>query len=366
MNGAGDNLRAAMRIAQKGPGKGLEKGIERSGPVVIAEIAQAHDGSLGAAHAYVDAVADAGADAVKFQTHIANAESTRDEPWRIKFSPVDETRYEYWQRMEFTHEEWAGLQRHSVEQNLFFLSSPFSMEALEMLLQVGVAAWKVASGEVTNLPLLERMSETPIPVLLSTGMATIGEIDAAAHLLREKDALGGVMQCTTSYPTRPETVGLNMLSVFRERYDCSVGLSDHSGTIYPSLAAASFGADVLEVHVTFSRHSFGPDVTSSVTIEEFADLCRGVRFVDEMARSPIDKNVMASELEPLRRLFAKSLVYAVDLKKGDRLEPSHVRLKKPGTGLPSTQLERFVGCILRHDVSSDAQLSESDFDQSAK
>lgn len=121
---------------------------------IIAEVAQAHDGSLGTAHAYIDAVARAGADAVKFQTHIAAAESTPNEPWRVRFSPQDETRYGYWKRMEFTAQQWAGLRDHAHSSNLTFLSSPFSLDAVAMLESLDVPAWKVGAGELTNLPML--------------------------------------------------------------------------------------------------------------------------------------------------------------------------------------------------------------------
>jgi N,N'-diacetyllegionaminate synthase len=138
------------------------------GCLVVAEVAQSHDGSLGLAHAFVDAIADAGADAVKFQTHIAAAESTPAEPWRVKFSRQDATRYDYWKRMEFSEEAWKGLKEHADARGLWFLSSPFSEEAAALLDRVGVAAWKVASGETSNLPLLERLVADGRPVLLST------------------------------------------------------------------------------------------------------------------------------------------------------------------------------------------------------
>ena len=124
--------------------------------LIIAEVAQAHDGSLGTAHAFIDAIAGAGADAVKFQTHIAAAESTPDEPWRVKFSPQDATRFDYWKRMEFTEEQWKGLKQHADECELIFLSSPFSFEAVDLLDRVGVAAWKVPSGETANAPMLDQ------------------------------------------------------------------------------------------------------------------------------------------------------------------------------------------------------------------
>src|ERR671939_371718 len=138
--------------------------------LIIGEVAQAHDGSLGLAHAFIDAIADAGAHAVKFQTHIAAAESTPGEPWRVKFSRQDASRYDYWKRMEFTEEQWHGLKQHADESGVQFLSSPFSVEAVELLTRVGVAAWKVASGEVSNQPMFQKMAETRWPILLSTGM----------------------------------------------------------------------------------------------------------------------------------------------------------------------------------------------------
>ena len=143
------------------------------GCLIIGEVAQAHDGSLGFAHAFIDAIANAGADAVKFQTHIAAAESTPAEPWRVKFSPQDQTRYDYWQRMEFSEAQWLGLKQHAEARGLLFLSSPFSVEAVELLSRVGVAAWKIASGEVSSRQMFERISATRLPVLLSTGMSEI-------------------------------------------------------------------------------------------------------------------------------------------------------------------------------------------------
>jgi len=244
---------------------------------IIGEVAQAHDGSLGMAHALIDGIANAGADAVKFQTHIAAAESTPSEPWRVKFSLQDASRYEYWKRMEFTEEQWHGLKAHASDRSLDFLSSPFSVEAVDLLTRVGVAAWKVASGELASEPMRERMATTGLPLIVSTGMSPLTEIDQTVSWVKAKRLPLTVLQCTTAYPCPPEKVGLNLIPVFRERYDCAVGLSDHSGTIYPGLAAAAIGADMLEVHVTFSREMFGPDVPSSVTTSELCQLVEGVR-----------------------------------------------------------------------------------------
>jgi|SRR5882672_8512636 len=330
--------------------------------VLVGEVAQAHDGSLGMAHAFIDAIAAAGADAVKFQTHIAAAESTPREPWRVRFSPQDDSRYAYWRRMEFTEEQWQGLRRHADERRLLFLSSPFSLEAVELLTRVGVAAWKVASGEVANPAMLDRMTGTGLPMILSTGMSGLDEIDAAVTRIRAGGSSLAVLQCTSAYPCPPEQVGLNLLGVYRERYGCAVGLSDHSGTVYPSLAAAALGAEVLEVHVTLSREMFGPDVPASVTTEELHQLAEGVRFIDAMRQHPVDKDAAASALAPLRQMFTKSVVARVDLPMGTVLRAEHLSAKKPGTGIPAARLSELVGAQLRRNVAADEALTDADID----
>lgn len=331
--------------------------------LIIGEVAQAHDGSLGMAHAYIDAIANAGADAVKFQTHIASAESTPAEPWRVKFSLQDATRYNYWKRMEFTEEQWHGLARHAREKGLLFLSSPFSMEAVEMLIRVGVSAWKIASGEINNQPMIQRMADTGLPFLLSTGMSGLSEIDTAVGWIREKGLSVVVMQCTSAYPCPPEKVGLNMIPFFQQRYDCPVGLSDHSGTIFPGLAAAASGVQALEVHVTFSRAMFGPDVSASITTEELRLLVDGVRFIEKMRALPVDKDLMAEEMTTLRALFTKSVVARKDLRAGLVLNYEHLTLKKPGSGIPADRIDDLIGRRLLRDITADALIKETDLEE---
>jgi N,N'-diacetyllegionaminate synthase len=339
----------------------LERGV-----MVIAEVAQAHDGSLGMAHAYIDAIANAGADAVKFQTHLAAAESTPGEPWRVKFSPQDASRYDYWRRMEFTEEEWNGLKKHADERGLKFLSSPFSVEAVDILRRVGVTAWKVASGEVSNIPMLERMAATGLPIILSSGMSPISEIDAAVELVKARGSPLVVLQCTSAYPCPPEKIGLNLIPSFRRRYGCGVGLSDHSGTIYPGLAAATLGIEVLEVHVTLSREMFGPDVQVSLTTAELGQLVEGIRFIENINAHPVDKDAMAGELAPMRQLFTKSVVARMDLPAGTVLRKEHLAVKKPGTGIPASRLEALVGRRLCKDVAMDELLQEEALDKGAR
>lgn len=334
------------------------------GCLVIAEVAQAHDGSLGAAHAYIDAIARAGAGAVKFQTHIASAESTPLEPWRVRFSQQDQTRRDYWTRTGFTEEQWAGLQKHASDLGLLFLSSPFSIEAAELLMRVGVSAWKIASGEVGNAPLFDYITSTGLDVILSTGMSTLSEIDDAVSRIQSRGAGLTVLQCTSAYPCPPEKVGLNLLQLYRERYHTKVGLSDHSGSIYAGLAAATLGADVIEVHVTFSRECFGPDVPASLTTPELHELVEGVGFIRRMLSHPVQKDEMAREAEPVRAIFKKSVVARVALPAGAILRDCDLATKKPGWGIPAERLESVIGRRLRHAVEPDQLLAESDFVES--
>jgi N,N'-diacetyllegionaminate synthase len=328
---------------------------------LIAEVAQAHDGSLGTAHAYIDAVAKTGADAIKFQTHIAAEESSELDTWRVKFSRQDATRYDYWKRMEFTAEQWAGLKQHAEEKGLVFLSSPFSLAAIDLLERLGVTAWKVASGEVTNRLFLDAMIATRKPVLVSSGMSYLEEMDATVALLKAAGSPVAVFQCTTAYPCPPEKIGLNQVSELMQRYDCPIGLSDHSGTSYPSLAAVTLGARLIEVHITFSREMFGPDVSASLTTDEFAKMVEGIRFIERMKASPMVKDASAEQMEPLRRMFGQSLVAATDLAAGTALTRDNLSCRKPGHGISAANLESVIGRTLKHAVKAAHFLSLDDF-----
>ncbi len=328
--------------------------------LIVAEVAQAHDGSLGTAHAYIDAIAKAGADAVKFQTHIAAAESTAAEPFRVRFSPQDATRIEYWRRLEFTSEQWRGLADHARQVGLIFLSTPFSSEAVNLLQSLDVPAWKVGSGELTNLPLLEQMAATRKPVLLSSGMAIWKELDEAMATVRKAGAPVAVLQCTTAYPCPPEKIGLNVIDEIRRRYDCPTGLSDHSGTIFASLAAVTLGANLLEAHVVLSRECFGPDVPASITTPELAELVRGVRFIERALEHPADKDKQAGSFADLRAVFGKSVVAARDLPAGHQLARDDLAFKKPGTGIPAARWSEVCGRRLKQAVAADTLLAEND------
>ena len=335
-------------------------GLQKDRCLIIGEVGLSHDGSLGLAHAFIDEVARGGADAVKFQTHIAAAESTPAEPFRVKFSRQDASRYEYWKRIEFTEAQWKELADHAREKGLIFLSSPFSREAVDLLVRVGMAMWKVGSGEVSTVPMLDAMIATGKPILLSSGMSDLAELDKAVDRVRRANVPLAVLQCTTAYPCPPERIGLNMVPFFRERYGCFVGLSDHSGTIYPGIAAATFGAEVVEVHVTMSRGMFGPDVPASVTMEELRQLVDGIRFVEKMRANPVDKDAIARDMAPLRAIFNKSVVARERLAAGTVLTEAHLAMKKPGTGIPAERLPEILGRVLRRPLEVDEQLRPED------
>jgi N-acetylneuraminate synthase len=329
---------------------------------VIAEVAQNHDGSLGMAHAFIDAAANAGADAIKFQTHISAAESTLSEPWRKPFSDQDATRMDYWKRMEFSEAHWSDLREHARKRDLFFISSPFSMEAVALLTRIGVDAWKVASGEISNPDLLDAMTATGLPIMLSTGMSHSDEIDAAVERIQKSGVPLAVMQCTSIYPCPPELVGINLIPTFRERYDCAVGLSDHSATIYPGLAAVTLGIEVLEVHLTLSREMFGPDVVASITPTEMRQLVDGIHFIEQMRANPTDKDDLPESVTSLRSIFMKSVVARADLPAGTVLREEHLTTKKPGSGIPAGELPSLVGRRLRKAVDRDILLTPEDLE----
>jgi len=344
----------SFKIAQHDIGRG-------AGCFVIGEVAQAHDGSLGMAHAFIDAIAATGAHAVKFQTHLATAESSPEEPWRVKFSRQDASRYDYWRRMEFSADQWRGLRDHARDAGLVFLSSPFSVEAVTLLDRLEMPAWKVASGEVNNPLLLEVMSRTGKPAMISSGMSTWEELDAAVARFREQNCPVALLQCTTAYPCPPERIGLDVLEQLRQRYNAPVGLSDHSGTIYAAIAAATMGASLIELHVTMSREMFGPDVPASVTTSELRQVVEGVRFVHRALSSRTNKDQQAQEMQPLRAAFGKSLVARRALPAGTILRKEDLTAKKPGRGIPASEFQSVVGKRVCRALSADEFLRLDDF-----
>jgi N,N'-diacetyllegionaminate synthase len=258
---------------------------------IIAEIGQAHDGSLGILHSYIDAIAATGVDAIKFQTHIAEAESSMAEPFRVNFSYEDVTRYDYWHRMSFTKEQWIGIKEHCEKVGLEFISSPFSQAAVDLLESIGVTRYKIGSGETSNFLMLEKIAKTGKPIILSSGMSSYEELDATLEFLAPFANEISILQCTTSYPTPAERIGLNVIAEMKARYpNHKIGLSEHTAEIATGIAAVTLGAEILEFHTVFDRRMFGPDAPSSLTIDEVKTLVTSVRFIEKALQHPINKN----------------------------------------------------------------------------
>ena len=328
--------------------------------LIIAEIAQAHDGSLGMAHAYIDAVARTGCNAIKFQTHIAEAESSTHEPFRIKFSKQDDTRMAYWKRMEFTLEQWQEIKAHCEAVGLEFISSPFSNAAVDLLEKLGVKRYKVGSGDVNNFVLLEKIAQTGKPVIISSGMSSIEELDKTVAFLKTRKVDYSILQCTTAYPTTPDQLGFNVISELKERYNVTIGFSDHSSSIEACIAATALGAEILEFHVVFNKEMFGPDAKASLTMDETSSLVKAVRNISIALQNPIDKSDN-SDFEKLKSIFEKSLAINKTLKAGDIISFSDLETKKPkGFGILASEYEKVIGKKLNRDMSQWDFLNEED------
>ena len=311
---------------------------------IIAEIGQAHEGSLGIAHSYIDALAVTGVDAIKFQTHIAAAESSLQEPFRVKFSYEDKTRFDYWDRMSFTEEQWLGLKKHCDEVGLEFMSSPFSLAAVDVLERVGVKRYKIGSGEVSNFLILEKIAKTGKPIILSSGMSSFAEIDETITFLKPFGNEISILQCTTSYPTPASRVGLNVVNELKNKYpNYTIGLSEHTAQIYTSIAAVAIGAEILEFHAVFDQRMFGPDAKSSLTIDQITELVKGVRFTESMLNNPIDKST-STEYTALKAIFEKSLAVNKTLKKGSVLTFNDLETTKPANcGISAAEFKKVIG-----------------------
>lgn len=324
---------------------------------IIAEIGSVHDGSFGNAGKLMEAAAAAGATAVKFQTHIAEAETLRDAPMPSYFK--GEPRFDYFRRTGFTMAQWKALAAQARDLGVAFLSSPFSLEAVDLLEEVGIGLYKIPSGEVSNLPLLRRVAQTGKPVLLSSGMSGWEEMDAAVRALDGGGPVG-VMQCSSAYPCPPERVGLNVLGEMARRYGLPVGYSDHTMGYAAPFAAAALGARFVEKHFTFSRLMYGSDARHSMEPVEFTVLTQGLREIWTMLDHPVNKGDIAPYRE-MKTIFEKSVVAAVEVPAGTVLEERHLAYKKPGDGIPAARAGELVGRRTVRALPADHKLGWDDF-----
>ena len=259
-------------------------------PFIIAEVAQSHEGKIKNVFKIIDKVSKTGVDAIKFQTHIAEEESTLDEPFRKNFNFKIKNRYEYWKSVEFSFSQWKKIKRYTEKKKLIFLTSVFSIKAAQMMKKIGVKALKLGSGEFNSIDLIKEVVRLKLPILLSTGVVTLKEIDKIYNFLKRKKASYCFFQCTSSYPLELKKVGINVIDQLKKRYGCPVGLSDHSGTIYPAIYALSTNANIIELHVKLNANDKGPDASSSVDLHELKKICDINKSINLMRNNPIDKS----------------------------------------------------------------------------
>jgi N,N'-diacetyllegionaminate synthase len=328
---------------------------------VIAEAGVNHNGDLGLARRLVDAAADAGADAVKFQTFRTGALVSAAAPkarYQVETTGGGESQQAMLARLELSAEAHAALMQHAARRGLVFFSTPFDEASADLLEGLGVDLFKVPSGEVTNVPLLRHIAAKGRPVLLSTGMCTLDEVAAAVATIRAAgDPPLAILHCVSAYPAPAEDTNLKAMDTLRARFDCPVGLSDHSLGIEIALAAVARGAALLEKHVTLDRTLPGPDHRASLEPADFAALVRGVRAVESALGDGV-KRPMPSELDT-RAVARRSLVAARALAAGHRLGPDDIAIKRPGTGIPPADMDRVLGQRLRRGVAADELLDWS-------
>ncbi|PPR79217.1 MAG: N,N'-diacetyllegionaminic acid synthase [Alphaproteobacteria bacterium MarineAlpha2_Bin1] len=327
---------------------------------IIAEIGSVHDGSFGNACKLIEAAAEVGADVVKFQTHIANEETLKNAPSPSYFT--DEDRYSYFERTSFSLNQWAKLKEIANKNNLSFLSSPFSIKAVDILESINIDAFKIASGEVTNLPLIEKIASTKKEVYISTGMSNFKEIDQALNILKSAPYLT-VMQCSSIYPCPPEKVGINVIELMKSKYSniAKIGFSDHTLGFAAGISAIVKGAEVIEKHLTLSNMMYGSDAANAMEVDKFKSFVKMIRETSIIINSKIDKNDI-SDYKEMKKIFEKSIVASRNIPIGKIIEIEDLNFKKPGTGISASKYKSVINQKVKKQIQVDQLLSWDDLE----
>ena len=326
---------------------------------VIAEAGVNHNGSLDLAFQLVDQAALSGADAVKFQTFKAERLVTPDAPkagYQKEMTGAAESQYEMLRRLELSEQDHGVLFDYCKQKGILFLSTPFDEASADFLETLGVAAYKVGSGEITNLPLLEHIAAKGKPMIVSTGMSTLGEVEIAVQAVRRQGNQDLILlHCVSNYPADPAEANLRAMHTMMAAFGTPVGFSDHTPGISVALAAVALGACVVEKHFTLDRTLPGPDHRASLEPDELQALVKGIREVEVSLGTGL-KLPVQRELDTAA-VARKSLTAGRDLAAGEILDPGMVAIKRPGTGLPPMMLPYVVGRRLRQAVKAGALLS---------
>lgn len=321
---------------------------------VIAEAGINHNGDAGLAAELVDAAAEAGADAIKFQTHFPDAEMLRGHG---AAAYVGESLFDLLTRTALSRDAHVELRDRAARRGILFLSTPFSREAADFLDSIGVPAFKTGSGELTHLPLQRHIARKRKPMIVSTGMSTPEEIERTAAVIRDSGAPFALMHCTSTYPTPYEHVQLGCIDRLKEAYRVPVGFSDHTLGTYMAFAAVASGANLFEKHFTTSRALPGPDQQGSIEPAELADVVRGIRAVERAAGSV--KTIQPGEQE-VRDMAHHSVVSIRAIAAGATIQPEDVWGKRPGTGIPAARLADVVGRVAKRPIDADRLIAWDD------
>ncbi|EAJ7675014.1 TPA: N-acetylneuraminate synthase [Campylobacter upsaliensis] len=313
--------------------------------LIIAEAGVNHNGDINLAKKLIEQAAKAGADVVKFQTFKANScvsVSAKKAKYQLETTAKEESQLEMIQKLELSYESHFELMKHCKKHGIAFLSTPFDLESVEFLRGLDLPYFKIPSGEITNLPYLKAVAKCKKKVLLSTGMANLGEIEAALTILRKNGTRNiTLLHCNTEYPTPFEDVNLNALKTLKEAFKLEVGYSDHTEGIVASLGAVALGAVVIEKHFTLDKTMEGPDHRASLEFEELKALCKGIRELEKALGSGIKK---ASKSEAKNKIIArKSLVAKREIQKGEKFSEQNLTTKRPGSGISAMRYEEYLG-----------------------
>lgn len=331
---------------------------------VIAEAGVNHNGDLELAKQLVRVAHAANADAVKFQTFRAErltSRSAHKAAYQLVTTPADESQQEMLRRLELPDEAFRELARYCDTLGIHFLSTPFDEQSADFLETLDMVAYKIPSGEVTNTPYLEHIARKRRPMIVSTGMCDLGEVEQAVRAIENEGLRDfALLHCISNYPAEPSEINLRAMGTLRAAFGKPVGYSDHSSGIVVSLASVALGASVLEKHFTLDRAMPGPDHKASLEPAELRELVAGIRLIETALGSP-RKAPAASEVNTAMAA-RKSLVAARDLPRGTRIERSMLVAKRPGTGLSPGHLNSLAGKTLRRDIHADELLSIEDLE----
>ncbi|MEY4591820.1 MAG: hypothetical protein RIR18_715 [Pseudomonadota bacterium] len=325
--------------------------------LIIAEAGVNHNGSLEMAMQLVDVAAEAGADLVKFQTFFADRLVTRNAPkaaYQVQSTGSDEGQYEMLRRLELNEKMHRRLIAHCAQRNIGFLSTGFDIDSVDLLISLGIRLFKVPSGEITNLPYLRHVGQQQGEVILSTGMATLAEIEAAIDMLEEVGCPRTkiiVLHCTTEYPAPMSEVNLLAIQTMHKTFGVRTGYSDHTPGIEVAIAAVALGASVIEKHFTLDRTLPGPDHKASLEPLELQQMVRSIRNVEAALGDGI-KRPSVSELRN-RPIARKSIVAACEIRQGEVLTVDKLGIKRPGTGLSPMLWDEIVGRTACADFAAD-------------